>query len=204
VFRLQTVTIKKSGLQTAPTSDLCRLTLWQKCNIYISTFLGLLNKRNKILHFNKHAVQPTLIISEGTMEEEEGGINSGKWQLSKCIQHVKNTRKQNKKWKLYIFHLHLQNNKWKVTLISVRKTLCRRSLQSKDRMRYVKTTSVHQLVSATRLSDGSSWTLFKEFFIESCRAGVRFVKVKWQTYFTSRSKSNFTCPHKFTALYLRA
>jgi hypothetical protein len=33
--------------------------------------LGLLNKRNKILHFNKHAVQPTLIISEGTMEEEE-------------------------------------------------------------------------------------------------------------------------------------
>lgn len=84
------------------------------------------------------------------------------------------------------------------------KTLCRRSLQSKDRMPYVKTTSVHQLVSATRLSDGSSWTLFKEFFIESCRAGVCFVNVKWQTYFTSGSKSNFACPHKFTALYLRA
>jgi len=106
-----------------------------------------------------------------------GTINPGKWHLLKCIQCVKNTRKQNKKWELYIFHLHLQNNKWKVTLIPVWKTLCRHSLQSKERNTYVKTTSVHQLVSATRFSDGSSWTLFKEFFIEGCRTGVCFVKI---------------------------
>jgi len=42
--------------------------------------LGLLNKRNKIIHFNKHAVQTTFIISEGTMERqrERATINAGK------------------------------------------------------------------------------------------------------------------------------